>query len=67
MAEEGLGTVMRNYIRIVEAANRGCPVATYDIDVNLRNRQKAIDNYEYGPANPDEPGDIESNTNCSSI
>lgn len=48
---------MQRYIRLVEAANRGCPVATYDIDVNLRNRQKAIDNYEYGPANPDEPGD----------
>ena len=48
---------MQRYIRLVEAANRGCPVATYDIDVNLKNRQKAIDNYEYGPANPDEPGD----------
>lgn len=48
---------MQRYIRLVEAANRGCPVATYDIDVNLRNRQKAIENYEYGPANPDEPGD----------
>ena len=47
---------MQRYIRLVEAANRGCPVATYDIDVNLKNRQKAIDNYEYGPANPDEPG-----------
>ena len=48
---------MQRYIRLVEAAIRGCPVATYDIDVNLKNRQKAIDNYEYGPANPDEPGD----------
>jgi hypothetical protein len=25
----------RKYIRIVEAANRGCPIATYDIDVNI--------------------------------
>lgn len=48
---------MQRYIRLVEAANRGCPVATYDIDVNLKNRQRAIDNYDYGPANPDEPGD----------
>jgi hypothetical protein len=45
------------YIRIVESINRGCPVATYDIDINLKNRQKAIDEYHYGPANPDEPGD----------
>jgi hypothetical protein len=48
---------MRNLIRIVEAASKGCPVATYDIDVNLKNRQRAIDDYHYGPANPDEPGD----------
>jgi hypothetical protein len=34
----------RKYINIVEAANKGCPIATYDIDVNLKNRQKAIDN-----------------------
>ena len=46
----------RKYINIVEAANKGCPIATYDIDVNLKNRQKAIDEYQYGPANPDEPG-----------
>jgi hypothetical protein len=47
---------MRQYIKLIEAANKGCPVATHDIDVNLRNRQQAIDNYYYGPANPDEPG-----------
>jgi hypothetical protein len=47
----------RKYINIVEAANRGCPIATHDIDVNLKNRQKAIDNYHYGPANPEKPGD----------
>lgn len=47
----------RKYIRIVEAANKGCPIATYDIDVNLKNRQKAIDDYHYGPANPNEPED----------
>lgn len=47
---------MRNYIRLVEAAEKGCPIATHDIDVNLKNRQRAIDDYHYGPANPDEPG-----------
>ena len=48
---------MRNLINLVEAANRGCPRATHDIDLNLANRQKAIDQYHYGPANPLEPGD----------
>lgn len=47
---------MREYIKIVEAANKGCPIATQDIDVNLKNRQTAIDDYFYGPANPDKPG-----------
>lgn len=47
---------MREYIKIVEAANKGCPIATQDIDVNLKNRQKGIDDYHYGPANPDKPG-----------
>lgn len=47
--------IYRKYINIVEAANKGCPIATHDIDVNLKNRQKAIDSYHYGPANPDEP------------
>ena len=46
---------MRNYIRLVEAANNGCPIATHDITVNLKNRQTAIDEYHYGPANPDKP------------
>ena len=46
---------MRNLITIVEASTKGCPVATHDIDVNLKNRQKAIDEYHYGPANPEAP------------
>lgn len=47
---------MRSYINLIEAANKGCPLATQDVDVNLKNRQTAIDDYYYGPANPDEPG-----------
>jgi len=47
---------MRDLIRLVEAATKGCPRATHDIDLNLKNRQQAIDKYYYGPANPDEPG-----------
>lgn len=48
---------MRRYINIIEAANKGCPIATHDLDLNLKNRQTAIDKYHYGPANPDSPED----------
>ena len=48
---------MRQYINLVEAVQKGCPIATHDITLNLKNRQKAIDDYHYGPANPLEPGD----------
>lgn len=34
-----------------------CPLATMDLHENVRNRQHAIDEYLYGPANPNEPGD----------
>ena len=29
-----------------------CPIATYDIKVNLKNRNWAFKNVNYGPANP---------------
>ena len=48
---------MRNYINLLEAIEKGCPTATHDIDVNLKNRQKAIDDYHYGPANPERAED----------
>jgi len=32
-----------------------CPVATQDISVNLEHRQKAIEEYGYGPLNPNNP------------
>ena len=48
---------MRNLITIIEALEKGCPLATQDIDLNLKNRQKAIDEYGYGPLNPQEPND----------
>lgn len=35
---------------------QACPVATRDININLKNRQKAIEEYHYGPANPEKPG-----------
>ena len=36
-------------------AEKTCPPATQDITLNLKNRQKAIDEYGYGPLNPDLP------------
>ena len=32
-----------------------CPIATHDLNVNVNNRQHAIDEYHYGPANPAMP------------
>ena len=34
-----------------------CPLATQDIKTNLENRQNAVDDANYGPANPNEPND----------
>ena len=31
-----------------------CPIATYDIKANLKARNWAIKNVDYGPANPEE-------------
>jgi hypothetical protein len=46
-------------MRITEFATedsaKSCPAATQDITLNLKNRQKAIDEYGYGPLNPDLP------------
>jgi len=32
-----------------------CPLPTHDIEANLANRQHAIDEYGYGPADPAQP------------
>ena len=36
---------------------RAIPESITDIEINLKNRQHAIDEYLYGPMNPDAPGD----------
>ena len=36
-------------------SEKECPPATQDIKLNLKNRQKAINEYGYGPLNPDMP------------
>ena len=38
-----------------EAELNQCPAPTQNIELNLQNRQKAINEYGYGPLNPNEP------------
>lgn len=40
---------------VAEGSDNKCPPATQDIELNLKNRQKAINEYGYGPLNPDMP------------
>tara|TARA_Y100000114_G_scaffold127882_2_gene124739 strand:- start:9662 stop:10084 length:423 start_codon:yes stop_codon:yes gene_type:complete len=49
---------MMNELRQKGQKAEACPVATQVVEVNLENRQNALDTKEYGPANPalDEEG-----------
>jgi len=47
--------VMGEQQGISEDSDNKCPPATQDIELNLKNRQKAINEYGYGPLNPDMP------------
>ena len=44
-------------IIIKEATTKKCPPATQGIELNLENRQKAIQEYGYGPPDPNQPND----------
>jgi hypothetical protein len=48
---------MRDLLNLLEAIEQGCPPATQSIDLNLENRKKAIDEYDYGPMDPNEPNE----------
>lgn len=48
---------MRDLINMLEALSDGCPPATQSIKLNLENRQKAIDEYGYGPLDPNAPNE----------
>jgi hypothetical protein len=45
---------MKKFIQMNEQTSK-CPPATQDIDLNLENRQEAIDSKGYGPLNPNRP------------
>ena len=40
------------------ATPNACPLATQDIKLNLKNRQTAVNDANYGPSNPSQPNDI---------
>ena len=44
-----------DFTESLNEAKTKCPPATQDIKLNLKNRQKAIDEFGYGPLNPSEP------------
>ena len=46
---------IRELICVIEDGSKKCPPATQDIALNLKNRQKAINEFGYGPLNPDLP------------
>ena len=41
--------------KTVTAVGQSCPRATTDIKENIKNRNWTIDNFNYGPLNPDQP------------
>ena len=45
---------MKTFFALREARDN-CPIATHNLDVNVKNRQHAIDEYHYGPADPNNP------------
>lgn len=48
---------MRDLLNLIEAVEKGCPPATQSIELNLENRKKAIDEYMYGPMDPNKPNE----------
>lgn len=44
-------------VQVNEADDKKCPPATQDLELNLANRQKAIEKYGYGPMNPNIPNE----------
>lgn len=53
-----VGANLNKMIKLTDILNEGqiskCPPATQNIELNLKNRQKGIDEYGYGPMNPNE-------------
>jgi hypothetical protein len=50
-------STVRNLGLSKEKFQEDCPEATQNVEVNLKNRQRAIDEAHYGPLNPNEPNE----------
>ena len=49
---------MKKYLaKLEDYKMAGCPPATRDIPTNIANRQRCIDEANYGPLNPNEPNE----------
>ncbi len=48
---------MKSFQTFIVEAKSVCPTVTHNLAENIINRQKAIDNYGYGPLNPMEPSE----------
>lgn len=48
-----LGTAIKQAFK----DTKSCPPATLDVHINLANRNHAIEDYGYGPLNPNEPNE----------
>lgn len=44
-------------IKITFAGSSPCPKATQDLKLNTQNRDHAVEDYHYGPLNPNEPNE----------
>ena len=51
------GDAGRTWVNRVVVEKRAVPAAIKDLHLNVENRQHAIEDYLYGPLNPEEPGD----------
>ena len=54
MAVRGNRSVGENLVKSYEDP-KTCPLATTDAQLNIKNRNLAIENHGYGPMNPEEP------------
>ena len=50
---------MRELLNLIESIEKNCPLATQDLELNTKNRNKSIqaEHIQYGPLNVDVPGD----------
>ena len=53
MARVNKDAIRQEIRKSYERGQKGCPEATVDIHVNLKNRNNAIKEYGYGPLNPE--------------